>query len=731
MELPVCDIVTIWTQWAWPILLFILGLGAVVFVHELGHFMVAKAVGIRVDKFALGFGPRLFGIKRGETDYCINILPLGGYVRMPGQEDFKPLEEVNDPRAFNNKPVWARMAVTAAGVIMNVIFACLLFVIVGMAGMEFNSPVVGAVEPGYPASQAKIQWLDGAPGPNDSIGLRPGDEVLEISGHSWPWGTFHRPVEHFKQVNIITLVADLDETFTLKIKRHVDDHDYVGLATLGVSPIALVPGVSAPMFGIHPADSLVFAKPENKVDMPFQPRDRIVEVDGHKIDSRWQLEDLEKTWDGHAVKVVVVRDGKPLAPKDVQPMLHMHDVIFLTDGTRVGGAIMPFGEKQDTLTAVTLDGKQTQLPRDKVLLKYGEPLDILGMLPRLKANFIEKGSRADTAGLLPGDIVTDYANNGPPTFHSFQEITADNVGKPLKLSVLRGETPQTLEVTPARHNDEAKVGVIFGPDQDHLEIAGIRDNSPIFQALEKAEPGQLDDTKRAAVFAKFKGYKLEKVNDEPVHNWIDVLSALKAAQQAKDDSVQLTFTQGASPQELKLKVALTPTAPLVTQEAKMFSPQDYRFSVVPDLPGVLEPLKVKIIKHNPGAAISWGVGETRAFMINGYASIRALIKGSIPLTATSGPVGIAAASVQIAREGFLSFVYFMAIISTILAVMNFLPIPVVDGGLAVFLIIEKIMGKPLPLKTQNIVQIGGLILMIGVFLYVTWQDVARLIKGMW
>ena len=67
-----------WSQWVSPILQFVIGLGLVILVHELGHFLVAKASGIRVDRFAMGFGPRLFGIKKGETDYCVCLLPLGG-----------------------------------------------------------------------------------------------------------------------------------------------------------------------------------------------------------------------------------------------------------------------------------------------------------------------------------------------------------------------------------------------------------------------------------------------------------------------------------------------------------------------------------------------------------------------------------------------------------------------------------------------------------------------------
>src|SRR5512146_2449189 len=118
------------------ILEFLVGLSVIVFVHELGHFLVAKWVGIKVEQFAFGFGKRLFGFQWGETDYRVNLIPLGGYVKMLGQEDFKPLEEnaKPDPRSFEQKSVGARFAVISAGVIMNVILAAVLFVIIGLVG---------------------------------------------------------------------------------------------------------------------------------------------------------------------------------------------------------------------------------------------------------------------------------------------------------------------------------------------------------------------------------------------------------------------------------------------------------------------------------------------------------------------------------------------------------------------------------------------------------------------
>jgi regulator of sigma E protease len=106
---------------------FLLILGVLIFVHELGHFAVAKWVGMRVDEFAIGFPPRLRAWKKGETEYALNAIPFGGYVRIHGETGDK--EGAPDQRAFDQKSVWARMAVIVAGVTMNVLFAFVLLVV--------------------------------------------------------------------------------------------------------------------------------------------------------------------------------------------------------------------------------------------------------------------------------------------------------------------------------------------------------------------------------------------------------------------------------------------------------------------------------------------------------------------------------------------------------------------------------------------------------------------------
>ena len=151
-----------------PTLLYgILVLGILVFVHELGHFLVAKWLGVRVLSFSIGMGPRLFGFRRGETDYRISALPLGGFVRMAG--DNPEEERTGDAGEFLEKPWWARALITVAGPAANLVFAVLLFFAVYSLGYtESDYPArIGAVEPTSAAAKA---------------GLRPGDSFLEWGG---------------------------------------------------------------------------------------------------------------------------------------------------------------------------------------------------------------------------------------------------------------------------------------------------------------------------------------------------------------------------------------------------------------------------------------------------------------------------------------------------------------------------------------------------------------------
>lgn len=141
------------------IILAILIFGVIVLIHELGHFLLAKFNGIRVDEFSIGMGPTIIGKQVGETKYCIKLLPLGGSCMM-GEDD-----EDTSEGSFNSKSVWARMSVIFAGPFFNFILAFILSAIV-VAWLGFDPPVISDVTDGYPAQEA---------------GLTAGDEIIKIN----------------------------------------------------------------------------------------------------------------------------------------------------------------------------------------------------------------------------------------------------------------------------------------------------------------------------------------------------------------------------------------------------------------------------------------------------------------------------------------------------------------------------------------------------------------------
>ena len=145
------------------ILATILGIGFLLLIHEAGHYFAARAAGIRVEVFALGFGPRLFGFRRGDTDFRIALLPLGGYVKVSGEDPTRPPR----PGDLFAATVQQRLLFYAGGIILNFLFAFLLLPALFLVGVPFEAPLLGTVNAGGAAWEA---------------GMRPGERVLEIDG---------------------------------------------------------------------------------------------------------------------------------------------------------------------------------------------------------------------------------------------------------------------------------------------------------------------------------------------------------------------------------------------------------------------------------------------------------------------------------------------------------------------------------------------------------------------
>ena len=150
------------------ILSFVVVLGVLVFFHELGHFLFARMFGVGVEKFSLGFGPRLFGWTSGITDYRVSAIPLGGYVKMVGEDPTMEMDPEKIPFSFTHKHVLKKLLIVAAGPLFNVLLAVLIFLCIFLfSGTYILKPIIGDVQENMPAYDA---------------GLQKGDIILAIDG---------------------------------------------------------------------------------------------------------------------------------------------------------------------------------------------------------------------------------------------------------------------------------------------------------------------------------------------------------------------------------------------------------------------------------------------------------------------------------------------------------------------------------------------------------------------
>ena len=268
-------------------------LGVMVLIHEWGHYIVAKSLGITVKVFSIGFGKRLVGFEKNGTDYRISALPFGGYVKMAGDN---PMESnTDDPGEFNNHPRWHRFLVAIAGPTVNIVFAILLLACIFKFHYprplgEGHAPTVGYVDPDSPAEKA---------------GLKPGDKIVRIDGKQNPdW------------MGVVAAVAlSPNQPIDLTVER-------------AGSPLHLnfIPKIETPdqtgSTGFEVAQPLIITRleaggPAEKAGIRIG--DHITEINGHHIFSLEGFRNILQQGKGAAVQVQLVREGQnlsfPVVPK--------------------------------------------------------------------------------------------------------------------------------------------------------------------------------------------------------------------------------------------------------------------------------------------------------------------------------------------------------------------------------------------------------------------------------
>jgi regulator of sigma E protease len=693
--------------------LFLVGLSLVIFVHELGHFLVAKWCDVRVEKFAIGFGHELFGFKRGETRYSINALPLGGYVKMLGQEDFAvdktgELVVKSDPRSYSNKPVGQRMMIVSAGVVMNVIFAAAFFMVAFMIGMDVIPAKVGMVLPDMPAFRA---------------GLRPGDRILSINGH---------PTREWSDVMMRITLSDPGKVMRMELEndgrtRQVQvEPEYNAVDRLR-------------QIGIRIPESLVVSQagwaggsdPQHRL----QVDDEILAVRGKPVSGISQV-----------VTAITLAEGKPV-PITVKRAL-------------------PGGRSEE----LTVD------QRAGIILLPADNPNLLGAVPRVRIGDVTPGGPAERAGLRDGDVIAEWDGIRDPTW---EQITADFRKYPdadLPVRVIRDGKPlaRPLFIRPERPfswtgDAKPQIGVLYWGeiDEQSLVLAQVVPDSPVARAGLK-EQDRITAVAGAPVSDWYGLSQVLKQNDgktvpiafedaggkaragelaiprslttqlglTPWPNSVILSIAGKKTIEARDSQGQrqefsVSTWDGAS-QALKANVGRTVEVEYLVGDKTL----DKQIEITPDLtdpwlmhvwffePFQTFPQRELLQTSSPVVATWWGIKKTGYFLITTYITIKQMLfSQQIGVEHLSGPVGIVRLGTQVAEAGLAELIYFLAFLSANFAVVNFLPFPIVDGGHFMFLLIEKIKGKPLSVRVQMVTQVIGLAMILGAFIFLTIQDI--------
>src|SRR5215469_1369418 len=272
-------------------------LGVLVLLHEWGHFIVAKWCGVRVDVFSIGFGPRLWGVKRGDTDYRISALPLGGYVRMAGDN---PVEErTGAAYEFLSRPRWQRCLIALAGPVMNILLTFVIFF-----GIYW---IVGSPVDAFLSKPADVAAIPRAAS-DASSGVLPGDRILTINGVNTPtWQSVYLQLEKVRpgsSVSITVRRGSAQQTIQAKAPEQESSTDSI----VGYPSMPAV------------IDEVALGFPAERAGMKAD--DRIVQINGQAVTSWMQLLDQVRNSGGRTIHFVVQR-GNSQVPMDITPSRQM------------------------------------------------------------------------------------------------------------------------------------------------------------------------------------------------------------------------------------------------------------------------------------------------------------------------------------------------------------------------------------------------------------------------
>jgi len=713
------------------------GLSFIIFIHELGHFLAAKWCDVHVKTFSIGFGPSLPFCSHtyGETTYKLGMIPLGGFVAMVGEAEGNngdvvtetTPEQNEDPRNLKNKTVLQRMLIISAGVIMNVILASILFIITYMNGVEEKPGVLAAVETGGAAWRA---------------GIHSGSEINRINSRNEPW---------FDDIKPIVFSTHKDEKVSF-------DLTYDGKKrTLDAEPIR-GEGMLAPLLGVNPMEKMTLEAAKRDPVPPygagsvfaaakaadggigFQPGDTVVAmtdpIDPSRVtgfDRHWKSTpgeqfDLHRRLvqlAGRPLVFHVVRKGdatlKPV-PVTVAPVFRSDLGLRMRMGEIAAIRAGSSAEKAE-LTARTVDGDKVLGAGDAIVSV--EVSDPDGTATRWTTDATETAPPTGKTKLLPLDPLR--------LPHELDAWALKQPTGTVRVTILRDQdhTPQRRTVDLAwddsyRHQittapNAATPTAINGLGLAYQVLAVVNAVEP-YDASERLKPlAERTKPSPAAAAGLLANDKILEVKFKPIdhtgkplemkfqelrpHHWGFVDASIqyggthalevKYERDGKTATVELTATPDPT-------IAL-PARGLVFAYATRLQQAD----------GVVE-------------ALGMGAYRTVRAIRMTYQGLYALVFGRLSIKTMSGPFTLASTTYLVAGQDVSHLLLWLALISINLAVVNFLPIPVLDGGHMVFLIYEGIRRKPAPESVQVILTYVGLAMVLSLMLFVIGLDIWRL-----
>jgi regulator of sigma E protease len=767
----------------WKGAIMLVGLGFLIFVHELGHFLAAKWCDVHVQTFSIGFGPALPGctFRKGETTYKLAVFPLGGYVNMVG-EGPEADEDENYPRSFKNKTVGQRMLIISAGVFMNILVGALLFIFIYMwDGEHYQPAVVGTVEPGSPMflegirTGSVISQINKIKDPSfrdlrEAVALSTAGEAISFTFVD-PTGA--RPP---RRVDLIPRKEPSDPNPVIgvrlphRLKVREDPHrpDVPNLATVKDSAAA-----AARPLGLHPGDMVVATSdpenPEKFSTLDHKPgpegyhgelAQRVRKAAGKKLVLRIQPagggaivdRDVPETGFAYGDKIVGMTRRQDIGPGydplavDTLPedprnpgggyadpfeyLRRMQQFLGLPAVVRVQRDGAPDGETVDLYVPPAYHytfGTRMKMgavaavrdasPAAQKGLKAG---DLLVQVELRQASNAEKGGNT-------GIKVWDNLDPERLSYQLAQEARKTPGPKEVILTVKRGDTERL--VLPAipwdtswDYDDEEpssgsapvaipQLGVAYWIESGIVEVLP---GSPAADAGLRPKDW-LEDARVQTWGRDFSGndwselYRLksERHGEEVYESWAQFSFWL-----GLDDFKTWKFTVNRPGGGIDNLVTMTavedPTWPMLERGLRLTDDTRTRKA------------------GNAGEALVMGCSETWRWIKSLYAQLRSLLSGRVSTRQLGGPLQMFSIGVEVVGGGPWEVLKYLAIISINLAVVNFLPIPVLDGGHMLFLLYEKLRGRPPSEMARAVGTYIGLAAILSLMVFVFYQDIRRL-----